>query len=234
MLARSRCLLRAARRRVAEDVAAVRERDPAAGSLLVLLTCYPGLHALWTYRIAHLCWERGHETTARLLSQFARLVTGVEVHPAADIGRRCVIDHGIGVVVGSTADIGDDVLIYHGVTLGNRRPVDGKRHPTIGDDVLLGANATILGPIEVGDGATVGGAAVVVEPVDAGSTVVGNPAKPVDQVPTPNDGDPAEVDARIDRIVCDGRGHEKRETAFDPAIRHAAPAESSREYFTDS
>ena len=216
MLAPGRRLLRAARRRVREDIAAIRERDPAAGSLLVLLTCYPGLHALWAYRIAHLWWTNGHETAARLLSQFARLVTGVEIHPAADIGRRVVIDHGIGVVVGSTADIGDDVLIYHGVTLGNRRPVDGKRHPTVGDDVLLGANATILGPIEVGDGATVGGAAVVVTPVDAGSTVVGNPAKPADEVPALNGGPPADADARIDRIVCDGRGHEERETAFVP------------------
>jgi len=214
MFARSSRVLAAARRRVSEDVAAIRERDPAAGSLLVLLTCYPGLHALWTYRIAHLLWTNGHETTARLLSQVARLVTGVEIHPAADIGRRVVIDHGIGVVVGSTAEIGDDVLVYHGVTLGNRRPVEGKRHPTIGDDVLLGANATILGPIEVGDGATVGGAAVVVEPVEPGETVVGNPAKPVDKVPALNDGQPVEAGAQIDRIVCDGRG--RADTDFDP------------------
>lgn len=216
MFERSSRLLAAARRRVGEDVAAVRERDPAAGSLLVLLTCYPGLHALWAYRIAHLCWTNGHETTARLLSQVARLVTGVEIHPAADVGRRVVIDHGIGVVVGSTAEIGDDVLLYHGVTLGNRRPVDGKRHPTVGDDVLLGANATILGPIEIGDGATVGGAAVVVEPVDDGETVVGNPAQSVDDVPALNDGRPVEDGARIDRIVCDGRGRKDEETDFDP------------------
>jgi serine O-acetyltransferase len=207
MFARSRRLFAAARRRVREDLDAIRERDPAAGSLLVLLTCYPGLHALWTHRVAHLLWERDHPTAARLLSQFARFLTGVEIHPAADIGRRCVIDHGTGVVIGSTAEVGDDVLMYHGVTLGNRRPVDGKRHPTVGDDVLLGANATILGPIEVGDGATVGGAAVVVNPVDAGSTVVGNPAKPVDRVPELTDTQEASEGAQIDRIVCDGRGH---------------------------
>lgn len=198
-------LLVATRRRVREDLAAVRERDPAAGNLLVLLTCYPGLHALWTYRIAHLCWERDHTVIARLLSQFARLTTGIEIHPAAEIGRRVVIDHGIGVVIGSTAEVGDDVLMYHGVTLGNRRPVDGKRHPTVGDDVMLGANATVLGPIEVGDGATVGGAAVVVEPVDPGITVVGNPARPVEKTPFVGDGqDTTDAAADIDRIVCDG------------------------------
>jgi serine O-acetyltransferase len=216
VLARGERLLAAARRRVSEDVTAIRERDPAAGSLLVLLTCYPGLHALWAYRIAHLLWTSGHETAARLLSQLARLATGVEIHPAAEIGRRCVIDHGIGVVVGSTAEIGDDVLIYHGVTLGNRQPVDGKRHPTVGDDVFLGANATILGPIDVGDGATVGGAAVVVEPVDPGRTVVGNPARPVDEGPAVSDERPADDGARSERIVCDGRGQTTPETDFDP------------------
>ena len=214
MFSRGRRLLSAVRRRVREDVAAVRDRDPAAGSLLVLLTCYPGLHALWSHRIAHLLWEQGHETSARLLSQFARLVTGVEIHPAAEVGRRVVIDHGIGVVVGSTAEIGDDVLIYHGVTLGNRRPVEGKRHPTIGDDVLLGANATVLGPIEVGDGATVGGAAVVVTPVDPGETVVGNPAKPVDCVPELG-GQEATEGTQTDRIVCDGRGCDDAESSDD-------------------
>ncbi|WP_248897245.1 serine O-acetyltransferase [Haloplanus halobius] len=203
MFARGERLLAAARRRVSEDVAAVRERDPAAGSLLVLLTCYPGLHALWTYRIAHLLWTGGHQTAARLLSQFARLLTGVEIHPAADIGRRCVIDHGIGVVIGSTAEIGDDVLIYHGITLGNRVPRDGKRHPTIGDEVMLGANATVLGPIEVGDGATVGAAAVVVRPVAPGVTVVGNPARPAGTTPLADEQD-ADGAERIDRIVCDG------------------------------
>ncbi|WP_251344101.1 serine O-acetyltransferase [Haloplanus halophilus] len=208
---RSLDLLAAARRRVREDLGAFRERDPAAGSLLVLLTCYPGLHALWIYRIAHLCWAGGHTVIARLLSQVARLTTGVEIHPAADVGRRVVIDHGIGVVVGSTAEVGDDVLIYHGVTLGNRRPTDGKRHPTVGDDVMLGANATVLGPIEVGDGATVGGAAAVVDPVDPGTTVVGNPARPVGTTHPVDESTGQGVGAGdgagdIDRIVCDGSG----------------------------
>jgi serine O-acetyltransferase len=208
--------LAAARRRVAEDLAAIRERDPAAGSLLVLLTCYPGLHALWVYRIAHLCWGRDHRVLARLLSQFARLVTGVEIHPAAEIGRRVVIDHGHGVVVGATAEIGDDVLMYHGVTLGNRVPRDGKRHPTIGDDVMLGANATVLGPIEVGDGARVGAAAVVVDPVDPGTTVVGNPAHPVGTThPTARDVDGPDGPPRTDRIVCDGGGDGERAATGD-------------------
>jgi serine O-acetyltransferase len=202
-----RNLLAAARRRVGEDLDAIRERDPAAGSLLVLLTCYPGLHALWIYRIAHRCWERDHTVIARLLSQFARLTTGVEIHPAAEIGRRVVIDHGMGVVVGSTAEVGDDVLIYHGVTLGNRRPTDGKRHPTVDDDVMLGANATVLGPIDVGEGATVGGAAVVVDSVEPGTTVVGNPARPVETIHLAGDGqDVRDGAADVDRVVCDGVG----------------------------
>ncbi|MFB6103300.1 MAG: serine O-acetyltransferase [Haloplanus sp.] len=204
MFTRGRRLLAAARRRVREDMDAIRERDPAAGNLLVLLTCYPGLHALWVYRVAHLLWTSGHTVTARLLSQFARLVTGVEIHPAAEIGRRCVIDHGIGVVIGATAEVGDDVLMYHGVTLGNRVPRDGKRHPTVGDDVLLGANATILGPVDIGDGARVGGAAVVVDAVDPGATVVGNPARPVGTTSPMADGEVTEETVQIDRIVCDG------------------------------
>ncbi|MFC6989500.1 serine O-acetyltransferase [Haloplanus sp. GCM10025708] len=177
MLRRGKRVLSAARSRLREDVAAVKERDPAAGSTLAVLTCYPGMHALWTYRVAHLLWARGHPLLARWLSQLASLVTGVEIHPAATIGRRCVVDHGRGVVVGATAELGDDVHLYHGVTLGADRPRDGKRHPTVGDGVLLGANATLLGPIAVGDGAKVGAAAVVLDAVPAGATAVGNPAR---------------------------------------------------------
>lgn len=179
MFRRCKRLFSAALSRLREDVAAVKERDPAAGGTLAVLTCYPGMHALWAYRIAHRLWERDHSLLARWLSQLASLVTGVEIHPAADVGRRCVIDHGHGVVVGSTADVGDDVHFFHGVTLGADRPRDGKRHPTVGDGVLLGANATVLGPITVGDGARVGAAAVVLDPVPAGATTVGNPARVV-------------------------------------------------------
>lgn len=136
----------------------------------------PGLHALWCYRVAHLLWRGERRLVARALTVLARLVTGVEIHPAADLGRRVVVDHGHGVVVGSTAEVGDDVLVYHGVTLGSRRPTTGKRHPTVGDGVLLGAGATLLGPIEIGDDCRVGAGAVVLESHPPDETVVGRPA----------------------------------------------------------
>lgn len=135
----------------------------------------PGMHALWWYRVAHWLWSADRRLAARALSYLARLLTGVEIHPAADIGRRVVIDHGAGVVIGATAEVGDDVLIYHGVTLGSRRPTTGKRHPTVGDGVLLGAGATVLGPVEVGDGCRVGAGALVLESQPPDTTVVGGP-----------------------------------------------------------
>jgi serine O-acetyltransferase len=239
--------LRAARRRITEDINAVRERDPAADGSLMVLLCYPGLHALWLYRIAHRCWLRGHPVLARVVTQTARLATGVEIHPAAEVGRRVVIDHGIGVVVGATAEIGEDVLIYHGVTLGSRAPNAGKRHPTVGDGVLLGANATLLGPIEVGENATVGdgvllganatllgpievgenatvgAAAVVVDSVDAGTTVVGNPARPVGATHLEGDGrDDADPPTRTGRVVCDG-GDPGRAQTTGAVARDAHP-----------
>jgi serine O-acetyltransferase len=215
--------LRAARRRITEDINAVRERDPAADGSLMVLLCYPGLHALWLYRIAHRCWLRGHPVLARVVTQTARLATGVEIHPAAEVGRRVVIDHGIGVVVGATAEIGEDVLIYHGVTLGSRAPNAGKRHPTVGDGVLLGANATLLGPIEVGENATVGAAAVVVDSVDAGTTVVGNPARPVGATYLEGDGrDDADPPTRTGRVVCDG-GDPGRAQTTGAVARDAHP-----------
>jgi len=136
----------------------------------------PGMHAVWLYRVAHRLWTADRRLAARALSYLARLLTGVEIHPAADLGRRVVIDHGYGVVVGATAEVGDDALIYHGVTLGSRRPTTGKRHPTVGDDVLLGAGATVLGPVELGDGCRVGADAVVLSSHPPGTTVVGDPA----------------------------------------------------------
>lgn len=159
-----------------EDVAAVRERDPAASGWLDVVLFSPGMHAVWLYRVAHWLWTADRRLAARTLTYLARLLTGVEIHPAADLGRRVVIDHGMGVVIGATAEVGDDVLIYHGVTLGSRRPTTGKRHPTVGDDVLLGANATVLGPVEIGDDCRVGAGAVVVESQPPGATVVGDPA----------------------------------------------------------
>lgn len=169
--------------RLSEDVAAVKRRDPAARDTPDVLLCYPGMHALWLYRLAHALWNRGFRLAARVLSTLVRMVTGVEIHPAAEIGRRCVIDHGAGVVIGETAEIGDDVLMYHGCTLGGDANHRGKRHPTIGNDVVLGANATLIGAISVGDGAAVGAGSVVVSPVPAGTTVAGNPATPIDSDP---------------------------------------------------
>jgi serine O-acetyltransferase len=166
--------------RITEDVRTARETDPAARSTAEVLL-YAGLHAVWLYRIAHWLWERDFRFTARLLSQITRFLTGVEIHPAADLGRRVFIDHGMGVVVGETAEIGDDVNMYHGVTLGGDDPRPVKRHPTVEDGATLGANSTVVGDIVVGEGATVGAGAVVVESVPSGATVVGNPAKRVDR-----------------------------------------------------
>ncbi|WP_255169954.1 serine O-acetyltransferase [Natrononativus amylolyticus] len=167
-------------RRVREDVRAMRERDPAARGVLEVLLCYPGLHAVWAHRLIHRLWTRGHRLAARFLAHFVRGATGVEIHPAASIGRRVTIDHGMGVVIGETAVVGDDVHMYHGVTLGgmSERPV--KRHPTVEDGVRIGANATLLGDVTVGEGATVGAGAVVRSSVDPGTTVVGVPARPLE------------------------------------------------------
>jgi serine O-acetyltransferase len=165
--------------RIREDIRTARETDPAATSTAEVLL-YPGLHAVWCYRLAHALHDRGHSFAARLVSQLVRLFTGVEVHPAADIGRRFFIDHGMGVVVGETAEVGDDVTCYHGVTLGGDSPRREKRHPTVEDGVTLGANATLIGAITIGEGATVGAGAVVSKDVPAGATVAGNPARRID------------------------------------------------------
>ncbi|WP_420846331.1 serine O-acetyltransferase [Nocardioides ferulae] len=164
--------------RLLEDLRAARERDPAARSWAELVLAYPGLHAVWAHRVSHRLWQRrGTRLLARVLSHVARSVTGVEIHPGAVIGRRVFIDHGMGVVIGETAEVGDDVLIYHGVTLGGRTTKRGKRHPTVGDGVVLGAGAKVLGPILVGDGARVGANSVVVGDVPAGWTALGVPAQ---------------------------------------------------------
>jgi serine O-acetyltransferase len=165
---------------VREDVCKALETDPAAKSVAQVLT-YPGLHAVWLHRVEHALWERGNELLARTLSQVTRLVTGVEIHPGAELGRRVFVDHGMGVVVGETARVGDDVHMFHGVTLGGDDPRPVTRHPTVGDGVTLGANATLVGDIDVGEGATVGAGAVVVDDVPADATVAGNPATPVEE-----------------------------------------------------
>ena len=164
-----------------EGIAAYRERDPAARSALEVLLCYPGLHATALHRLAHGLWRRGLRVPARLVSHLGRWLTGIEIHPAARIGRRLIIDHGMGVVIGETAEIGDDVYLYHQVTLGGTSTRRDKRHPTLGDGVIIGAGAKVLGDILIGDGARVGANAVVVQPVPPGVTVVGIPARPVER-----------------------------------------------------
>jgi serine O-acetyltransferase len=162
-----------------EMIKAYRERDPAARSALEVLLCYPGLHAVIWHKMAHALWARGFTLPARSLSHLGRFLTGIEIHPAAKIGRRLIIDHGMGVVIGETAEVGDDVYLYHQVTLGGTSSARGKRHPTLGNNVIVGAGAKILGGITVGDNARVGANAVVVGPVAANTTVVGIPARPV-------------------------------------------------------
>jgi serine O-acetyltransferase len=162
---------------IREDIQTVFEKDPAARSVWEIVCCYPGLHALWMHRVAHWLWTHRLRFCARLLSHIARALTGIEIHPGARIGRRVFIDHGMGVVIGETAEVGDDVLMYQGVVLGGTSLEKKKRHPTLGNHVVVGAGATILGPITVGDHARVGAGSVVVKPVPAGATVVGVPAR---------------------------------------------------------
>ncbi|HAF53643.1 MAG TPA: serine O-acetyltransferase [Thauera sp.] len=167
--------------RLREDLASVRERDPAARSTLEVLTCYPGIHALMFHRLAHAAWVRDWHWLGRFVSHISRFLTGIEIHPGAVIGRRVFIDHGMGVVIGETAEIGDDCTIYQAVTLGGTSLYRGtKRHPTLGRGVVVGAGAKVLGGFTVGDGAKIGSNAVVVKPVPAGATAVGNPARIVD------------------------------------------------------
>ncbi len=163
--------------RLREDIGSVFDRDPAARNTFEVLTTYPGLHALLFHRMAHFLWRHNIKWLARFISYLSRMVTGIEIHPGAQIGRRFFIDHGMGVVVGETAIIGDDCTLYHGVTLGGTTWEKGKRHPTLGDNVVVGAGAKVLGPILIGDGARVGSNAVVVKPVPAQGTVVGIPGR---------------------------------------------------------
>jgi serine O-acetyltransferase len=162
---------------IREDLQAARRRDPAARSLLEVALAYPGVHALWVHRLTHRMWRASLtlRLPARLISQAARALTGVEIHPGAKIGRRLFIDHGMGVVIGETAEIGEDVVMFHAVTLGGRSMKRGKRHPTLGDRVTVGAGAKILGPVYVGDDAQIGANAVVVKDVPPGAVVVGVP-----------------------------------------------------------
>ncbi|WP_226010004.1 serine O-acetyltransferase [Halomicrobium salinisoli] len=184
--------------RITEDVRTAIENDPAADSALTVALTYPGLHAVWGYRIAAWLYDAGLALPAHLVAYAVRSITGVEIHPGADVGDRLFIDHGMGTVVGETAVIGDDVEMFHGVTLGGKTSKPVKRHPTVEDDVTIGADATLLGDITIGEGATVGAGAVVVDDVRPGATVAGVPAEPLDEDEAPEDADPEQ----FRRVSC--------------------------------
>jgi serine O-acetyltransferase len=162
---------------IRQDIRAAKERDPAVPTTLQVIFAYPGVHAIWGHRISHWLWNRGARVAARVFAELTRILTGVEIHPGAILGARLFIDHATGVVIGETAEVGDDVTIYHGVTLGGTGADTGKRHPTIGDRVIVGAGAKILGPIKVGDDSRIGANAVVVKEVPSSSVVVGVPGQ---------------------------------------------------------
>ena len=162
---------------IRQDIRAAKDRDPARPSTLQVVVAYPGVHAIWGHRISHWLWNRGAKVAARAFGELTRILTGVEIHPGAILGTGLFIDHATGVVIGETAEIGDDVTIYHGVTLGGTSTDPGKRHPTIGDRVIIGAGAKILGPIKIGDDSRIGANSVVVKEVPSSSVVVGVPGQ---------------------------------------------------------
>lgn len=193
--------------RMREDVRSVFHRDPAARNTFEILTCYPGLHAVWLHRVAHGLWRRNWKLLARLISNVSRWLTGIEIHPGAKIGRRFFIDHGLGIVIGETAEIGDDVTLYQGVTLGGTSWNKGKRHPTLEDGVVVGAGAKVLGPFTVGAGAKIGSNAVVTKAVPAGATAVGIPAKIIEkQADSPAEQSDAKRQAAAQRYGFDAYG----------------------------
>jgi len=165
---------------IREDIETAFRKDPAARSTLEVILCYPGLHAIWFHRIAHFLWKKNFKLLARFISHISRFFTGIEIHPGARIGRRFFIDHGMGIVIGETTEIGDDVLMYKGVVLGGVSLEKKKRHPTIGNNVVIGTNAVLLGPITVGDYARIGAGSVVIKSVPPNTTVVGVPGRAVE------------------------------------------------------
>ncbi len=183
-----------------EDIEAVFNRDPAARNSLEVLLTYPGIHALILHRGAHCLWQNDQKLAARAISYGSRIITGIEIHPAAKIGRRFFIDHGVGVVIGETAEIGNDVTLYHGVTLGGVSWNNGKRHPTLEDGVIVGAGAKVLGPFTVGKNAKIGSNAVVVKPVPAGATMVGSAARMISEHHDEK-GNPITPKASVDKIT---------------------------------
>ena len=230
---------------VREDIRTVFARDPAARTTLEVLLAYPGLHALWAHRIAAFLWRHRMRLLARLVSHFSRFATGIEIHPGATIGRRFFIDHGSGVVIGETAEIGDDVLMYQGVALAGTTLEKVKRHPTISDNVVIGAGATVLGAIEVGDGARVGAGSVVVDAVPPGVTVVGIPGRVVRgrrslSADLEHADLPDPVAEAIRLIRNEQEGLEERLEQLERALRETRPATSlgtggdEREVLTES
>ena len=182
---------------VRRDTDSILDRDPAARSRIETMLTYPGLHAVWAYRMAHRLWEQDHRLAARLVSSGARRITGVDIHPAATLGQGLFIDHAVGVVIGETAVVGKDVTIYQGVTLGGTSLERGKRHPTVGDRVVIGAGAKVLGPLLVGDDARIGANSVVVRDVPAGSVVVGVPGQIIARTVSASSGPPTLNDQPI-------------------------------------
>ncbi len=162
---------------IRRDIKVTFERDPASRSVAEILLCYPGLHAIWMHRMAHWSWKKNLKLLGRLISHISRFLTGIEIHPGADLGPGFFIDHGMGVVIGETAEVGENVTLYHGVTLGGTSWKKEKRHPTIEDNVIIGANATILGPITIGSNSKIGSGSVVIKDVPPNSTVVGVPGR---------------------------------------------------------
>jgi len=173
---------------IRRDIAAARRLDPAAPSTLEVIFAYPGVHAIWGHRISHWLWNRGARVAARTLAELTRILTGVDIHPGATLGPGLFIDHATGVVIGETAEVGEDVMIYHGVTLGGSGRDTGKRHPTIGDRVIIGAGAKVLGAIKIGDDSRIGANAVVVKEVPSSAVVVGVPGQIISRI-RPNEDD---------------------------------------------
>jgi serine O-acetyltransferase len=188
---------------IRQDIRAAKERDPAEPTTLQVIVAYPGVHAIWGHRISHWLWNRGAKVAARAVGELTRILTGVEIHPGAILGTGLFIDHATGVVIGETAEVGDDVTIFHGVTLGGTGRDTGKRHPTIGDRVIIGAGAKILGPIKVGDDSRIGANSVVVKEVPSSSVVVGVPGQIISRAKpgSPDDSLPDLVGVSLQQLL---------------------------------
>jgi len=220
--------------RMREDIASVFDRDPAARNTLEVLTLYPGLQAIWMHRLGHWLWTRKLYWPGRFMSHIGRWLTGIEIHPGAVIGRRFFIDHGMGVVIGETAEIGDDCTLYHGVTLGGTSWQKGKRHPTLADNVVIGAGAKILGPITIGSGGRVGSNSVVTRDVPANTTVVGIPAHPIQ--PSNKASDRKATASRIG-FAAYGQGTDEGDPisqSIDAILDHIKAVDDQMKKITDS